>query len=153
MDEVIPVPDDEATDQVESPRPGLDEVIPVPEDEASDHVKLPRKGHPILAWIAIIGLVIFLYVRQAHLSQERASSPNDKTDVFTMQLQGRYLVGAAQFTNRTVYEPQILALNTGPISRRLRAIILAGEISGPEKAEELLKELDSQLAEQGIEPH
>src|SRR5438128_967277 len=124
MDEVIPVPDDEGTDQVQSPRPGMDEVIPVPEEDAADQVKLPPKGHPILAWIAIVGLVVFLYARQAHLSQERASSPNDKTDVFTMQLQGRYLVGAAQFPNKATFEPQILALNIGPVSRRLRAIIL-----------------------------
>src|SRR5206468_4046850 len=82
---------------------------------------------------------------------ERASSSNDQTDALTMQLQGRYLVGAAQFTSKSAFEPQILSMNTGPIRRRLRAIILVGEISGPARAEELLKDLDSQLANQEIE--
>jgi membrane protease YdiL (CAAX protease family) len=68
-----------------------------------------------------------------------------------MQLQGRHLVGMTQFTDRSAFESQILTLNTGPVSRRLRAIILAGEISGPARAEELLKDLDSQLAEREIE--
>jgi membrane protease YdiL (CAAX protease family) len=152
MDEVIPVPEHEATGQAKAPECGMDEVLPVPEDETNDQVKAPRKGHPILAWIVIIGLVVFLYARQAHLSEERASSPNDQTDALTMQLQARYLVGAAQFTEKSAFESQIVALNTGPVSRRLRAIILIGEISGPTRAEELLKELDSQLAEQKIEP-
>src|SRR6516164_6865211 len=131
MDEVIPVPEHEATGQAKAPECGMDEVLPVPEDETNDQVKAPRKGHPILAWIVIIGLVVFLYARQAHLSEERASSPNDQTDALTMQLQARYLVGAAQFTEKSAFESQIVALNTGPVSRRLRAIILIGEISGP----------------------
>ncbi len=151
MDQVLPVPEDEATDQVKAPQSGMDEVLPVPEDEAADQMKGPRKGHPILAWIAIIGLVVFLYVRQTHLSHERASSNNDQTDALTMQLQARYLVGAAQFTSKSAFEPQILSMNTGPVRRRLRAIILVGQISGPAKAEELLKDLDFQLAEQEIE--
>src|SRR5260370_4369423 len=151
MDQDLTVAEDEATDQVKAPQSGMDEVLPVPEDEAADQMKGPRKGHPILAWIAIIGLVVFLYVRQTHLSHERASSNNDQTDTLTMQLQARYLVGAAQFTSKSAFEPQILSMNTGPVRRRLRAIILAGEISGPAKAGELFKDLDSQLAEQEIE--
>src|SRR5262245_7197416 len=116
----------------------MEEVIAVPEEEATAQTRAPRKGHPILAWSAIILLVAGLYVLQTFRSEKRVTSDNGQADLLTMQLQARYIVGAAQFTqNKSALEPQVATLNTGPIPRRLRAIILAGELSGPAKAEEL----------------
>ena len=41
-------------------------------------------------------------------------------------------------------------LNTGSVGQRLRAVIVTGELAGPEEAVEQLHRLDERLAEQGI---
>jgi membrane protease YdiL (CAAX protease family) len=130
----------------------MEDVIAVPEDEAQAPTRAPRKGHPLLAWIAIIGLVAGLFFLQTFRSEKRAVSENGQADQVMLQLQARNIVGLAQFANKSDFEVQVLTLNTGPIPRRLRAIVLIGELSGPSKAKELLKDLDSQLHKQGIDP-
>jgi membrane protease YdiL (CAAX protease family) len=130
----------------------MEEVIPVLEEEGTGPTKAPRKGFPILAWIAIALLVAGLYFLQSYRSEKRAAAEDDQAGAVTLQLQARYIVGAAQFTNKSAFESEALKLNNGPVNRRLRAIILIGELSGPQKAEELLKDLDTQLTALKVEP-
>src|SRR5439155_25589325 len=130
----------------------MEEVIAVPEDEVTGSTKAPRKGFPILAWSAIVVLVAGIYFLQTYRSEKRAAADNDQAGVVTLQLQARYIVGAAQFTSRSALESEALKLNNGPIQRRLRVIILVGELAGPVRAEELLSDLESQIAKQAIEP-
>src|SRR5207253_3421046 len=89
---------------------------------------------------------------QTYRSEKRAAADNDQAGVVTLQLQARYIVGAAQFTSKSAFESEALKLNNGPIQRRLRVIILVGELAGPVRAEELLSDLESQIAKQAIEP-
>jgi len=130
----------------------MEEVIAVPEDEATGSMKAPRKGFPILAWSAIVVLVAGIYFLQTYRSEKRAAADNDQAGVVTLQLQARYIVGAAQFTSKSAFESEALKLNNGPIQRRLRVIILEGELADPARAEELFSDLESQIAKQAIEP-
>src|SRR5690242_5602547 len=69
-----------------------------------------------------------------------------------MELQARYLVGAKSLLNgpgKDLYE-HAKALNNGPVDRRLRFVVLAGELAGPEEALTQLNELDAKLVKAGV---
>src|SRR5579884_3221926 len=107
----------------------------------------PRKrGHPILAWLVIVALVV---VTTQHLWKSRLAEAGgplaDRMNEVTLQLQGRYVVGVASFFGageRAQLAGQLKALDTGSLGQRLRFAVLTGELSGPDEAEKVLDELD-----------
>jgi membrane protease YdiL (CAAX protease family) len=112
-----------------------------------------KKGQPALAWIAIVvlvGLVLWLHTVSPPAG---ASTPGEGVDVRLMELQARYLVGAKDVFNLPgpdFYE-QAKALNSGPLDRRLRFVILAGELAGPTEARVQLHQLDAKLIRAGVQ--
>jgi membrane protease YdiL (CAAX protease family) len=112
-----------------------------------------RKGHPVIAWIVIFvvgGIVVYL---QAVRPSAQAADKDDRLGILQLQMQARLLVGAASLGSKNDANviAQVKNLETGPLDRRWRAIVLTGEIAGPSSAREQLHELDHKLARHGIQ--
>lgn len=118
----------------------------------------PRKGWPILAWLVILAAVAFILWRY----QTTAPQDQQRYDLVTMRLQGRYLVGLAELYERfqvadkssraTIYQQAKHNLNRGTYAQRLRFVVLAGELKGSEEAREQLHQIDQTYREHRGEP-
>jgi membrane protease YdiL (CAAX protease family) len=99
-----------------------------------------------LAWLVIAGVVGLVIVRNAlHKSSPAAAMVEG---LVTIQMQGRYLVGAANLglpgaNPRSLYEQARDSLDHGSYSQRLRFVVLAGELAGPDEALESLDRLEA----------
>jgi membrane protease YdiL (CAAX protease family) len=135
------------------PRPARPEPIPtvlaVP-----DGPEPRRRGRPWIAWgVIVLEVVGIVSVPQFVRSTARDLDARDRISTLLMGMQGRYMVGLASLVgdNRTVYA-QVQALDAGPLPRRLRFAVLAGELSGPKEATAKLDRLDQLLARSDAEP-
>jgi membrane protease YdiL (CAAX protease family) len=96
-------------------------------------------GYPVAAWL-VIGIVVgFILLRHA-----TARSPErEGFDPAMMELQGRYIVGLADFLgqrNEAVLR-QANVLDQDGNQERLRFSVLAGELAGPKAAREQLHDI------------
>jgi len=123
----------------------MDEVIPVFETDLPPELPARRKGHPLVAWGFIVIMASAITWFQSFRSEERAVKTEERAGLRIMQMQGRSIIGIAQFFPSPSSPQQIQTLNTGTIPRRLQAIILEGELNGPKKAQELLHDLDHKI--------
>jgi membrane protease YdiL (CAAX protease family) len=108
----------------------------------------PPRGHPLLAWI-VIGLVtVAVAIGQQYRPETDAANDGEKADVNMHEVQSRYFVGIPQVfpLPKKGLVPQIESLYTGSftVRDRLRVVIVAGEVGGPQEA---LKWLDRLKAE------
>jgi membrane protease YdiL (CAAX protease family) len=112
----------------------------------------PPRGHPILAWLVIVVMVLAILfvpaIRPAKQS-EKATSLQERLGLLLVGLQGRVFVAAADIEN----DPkgalaQIQPLNSGSISQRIRFIVLVGELDGPEAALIQIKDLEAKVSQQ-----
>jgi membrane protease YdiL (CAAX protease family) len=116
----------------------------------------PPRGWPLLAWLVIVLAVAYiLYREQRPAPAEQKQPAADKgASSFVLEFQARYLVGAGELLGAKekehLYE-QMASLNTGSFGQRLRFVILAGEMVGPDEALRKLEELDRQAAEAKLE--
>jgi membrane protease YdiL (CAAX protease family) len=124
----------------------------------------PPRGRPLissvgvlLAWVVIIVLTIVAAWLQAIRPAPEEAGGEDRIGSLLVQMQARYLVGAAHWA--AVKSPDLAkqadALNTGPPSRRWRYIIVVGELAGPKEALAKLDDLNKQFDKHHIElnPH
>jgi membrane protease YdiL (CAAX protease family) len=131
----------------------------MPEIPAADEVLTavpvgPRIGRPLLAWCAIILLILTILASHRFIPSkygETQTAPD--SGLLAVRLQGRILVGAKQLllsagNDTKMLGPQLDALNTGPAEQRLRVAILAGELEGPQAALTKLQDLEKQEEEQ-----
>ena len=125
----------------------MDQVIAVSESDVPPEPRMPPKGHPLVAWGFITLMAGFIVIFQSSRSEKRAADTDDRAGLLTMQLQARSIVGAAHLFSAS---SSVQSLNTGPVARRLRAIILEGELTGPEQAEELLNDLDEKITSKQV---
>jgi membrane protease YdiL (CAAX protease family) len=115
-----------------------------------------RKGHPVLAWIVIVLCVLGLSVGRLFLPAAEEPAGNSREDdpiaLVAVKLQGRYLVGAAEWvpTQKRDLADQIAALNSGPPGQRFRFVVLKGELAGPSDALRQLEELEQQFAKNNV---
>jgi membrane protease YdiL (CAAX protease family) len=127
-----------------------------------------RRGRPVLAWIVIWLLVLYVllqhsgpdwvhqFTQKLHPPVAPIVSPDADGTSFGFTLQARYLVGLKELplpgvSSQDLYD-KADALNTGTLDQRMRFAILAGELVGPAKAEELLSELDAKVGAAGNQP-
>jgi membrane protease YdiL (CAAX protease family) len=118
------------TDKSPSPLPPTEPAPPPP----------PRRGQAWLAWLVIVGACLLVAWRAARASKAR----EEDNAPFMVEVQARYLVGVAdlsKYSGKQAYE-QLRGLDRGDYGQRLRFIILAGELAGPDEAINLLQKLE-----------
>ncbi|HTU20409.1 MAG TPA: CPBP family intramembrane glutamic endopeptidase [Gemmataceae bacterium] len=116
--------------------------------EAPSAAPPARRGRPLLAWLVILAAVAFILWRYSTVSPKE----KERYDLVTMRLQGRYLIGVAELEERylgskksareQLYEEAQKNLNRGTYPQRLRFVVLAGELKGPNESREQLQEID-----------
>jgi membrane protease YdiL (CAAX protease family) len=114
-----------------------------------------RRGRPVLAWIAIVLLVVLMVGMQMAPAPSAAPETGDQAALVLVQLQGRLLVGAAALEGKEQSKElfaQAESLNHGPLDQRLRFLVLAGELAGPQEAQKQLRELNEKLAANHVHP-
>ncbi|MBY0528095.1 MAG: CPBP family intramembrane metalloprotease [Gemmataceae bacterium] len=119
-------------------------------------VPFRRRSWPILAWIVVLALVGFIVWHRARPVPQGESA--NRYAGMVVQMQSRYLVGAAEFLRALGQPPadlavQTAALNTGPIDQRLRVAAVTGELAGPQAALDQLDDLERRLANQSLNPN
>ncbi|HEY7309386.1 MAG TPA: CPBP family intramembrane glutamic endopeptidase [Gemmataceae bacterium] len=113
-----------------------------------------RRGRPLLAWLVICAAVAFILWRYSTVT----ALEKQRYDLVTMRLQGRYLVGAERFLGgkesgrEQLYNEAKDTLNRGTYAQRLRFVVLAGELKGPDEAREQLHQFDRRYREVCGEP-
>jgi membrane protease YdiL (CAAX protease family) len=112
-----------------------------------------RRGYPVIAWSFILVIVAGIVVLQTIRPPRGGPEIKEDTALVTMQLQARYLVGAASLlgSNPTFYT-QAQTMNVGTVDQRLRFIALAGELAGPNEALKQLQELEQKLDANQVKP-
>lgn len=124
--------------------------------ELDDEVNAPvRRGHPVIAWLAILAMVGFVTFlqnggrKEPHPLEDAGTAPQD----VIMLLQSRYLVGAAALVGNQgpLYYEQAVVLNQGTVEQRLRFAIVAEELAGAEEALAVLTEMNAGIQRGGIE--
>lgn len=117
----------------------------------SEYTEPPRVGYPLIAWIVIVALVVLTvwgqYIRNDHGSAaaEVAADPES----FVFELQGRYSIGAVNSglpikdSQRRQFFAQLEKFAAH--GNRLRLVVAAGEIVGPQQALDVLVELPEKL--------
>jgi membrane protease YdiL (CAAX protease family) len=103
----------------------------------------PRRGRPIVAWLVIIAAVVVVIVIQMYGSAARS----EKGDAYflSQQITGRATVGAVQVMGSQAQDANARRLqeevNRGPYVKRLRFVVMIGELEGPGKALDQLDKL------------
>jgi membrane protease YdiL (CAAX protease family) len=106
-----------------------------------------RKGWPLLAWLIIAAVVGFILWRYATVGQRNRG----KYDAVIVRLQGRLLVGLEQILKgmssegdwkAVLYEDAQKSMDRGPYAQRLRFVVIAGELKGPDEALAQLDQLN-----------
>src|SRR5262245_56523496 len=91
-----------------------------------------RTGHAWLAWVVIVLAVLGAAGWQMARPTAEDAAHEDRLGMLLMEIQARYLVGVAKFLGQAGSQPlasQAQALNTGPIDRRWRFIVIEGELA------------------------
>jgi membrane protease YdiL (CAAX protease family) len=121
-------------------------LAPLPPPEPAPSPPPPtRRGQAWLAWIVIVAACVFVAWRAARSSKAR----EEDNASFMMEVQARFLVGMAEISKNSGKEAyaQLRDLNRGQYGQRLRYIVLAGELAGPDEAIKLLQQLEEDRRE------
>lgn len=112
-----------------------------------------KKGWALPAWLIIAFIVMLALVQPLIVAAVEPESHEDSVGVSTMQVRGRLIVGAADLDRNpnSDYYREARVLNTGSPEQRLRFVVLAGELAGPDEALVCLDVLNKKLAEHKIE--
>lgn len=114
---------------------------------------VPRRARPLVAWAVILALVAVTVTLQTVRARATDRTGESRAGRLMDELQGRYFVGAADVQHSgESFLPQVRTMTTGPVNRRLRFIVLAGELGGPTHAEQGLADLRGALAEKDLRP-
>ncbi len=106
----------------------------------------------LAAWLVIgAGAVWQAAGRQWLGETPRQEARAEDLNRLTVRTQGRYFLGARELVGVPGIYEQVKGLNTGPVSQRLRAIVLAGEFAGPAEALAKLRALDEAVERHGAE--
>lgn len=150
--------------------PHRDRPIPPTEPSFVEPVVLaerkPVRGHTLAAWCVIVAISALLAfgMRFRPEPDEPAAAKAGGQDSATMdqifakvaEVQGKLIVALSELTradrtaqgeeNRQQMRRQIASMNQGPPSLRLRYVVLAGELAGPDDARSELDQLRRDLA-------
>ena len=112
-----------------------------PPAEAPEAPRRAPRGHPLIAWAAIAAAAAGL------LAPRFFRTPPEVKETDAFEIQARAVVGWANVAPvaPALYK-QLQEFNEGPAGRRLRFVVLAGELKGPAEALHKLGELRDQMA-------
>src|SRR5262245_13820052 len=106
----------------------------------------PRRGKAWLAWTVILALVALIIGLSSLRPSAKHAEGEDNVGLVILEVQGRQMVGTTEFTGRDArLAEQARTLDTGPVSHRLRYIVLVGELAGPDEALKRLEDLNRKL--------
>jgi membrane protease YdiL (CAAX protease family) len=120
-----------ASDQPAEPQAGVMPVTPAP------------RGRPLAAWVVILLAVATAFVGQLVL--QRTVEGKKETANALLEMQAREVIAAARLdpSRRTkFYEDMEPLVKKGPEAERLRFVVVAGELAGPDEALRQLRQLD-----------
>lgn len=105
--------------------------------------------------MVIVLVALFIFFRQTTARQ--AAGPGDEASRLAtrmMEVQGKYIVAVAGSfgMNRERAYAQSEQMNQGPVAHRIRYVVLAGELAGPDEAIKHLHELNRLLEQHGKQP-
>jgi membrane protease YdiL (CAAX protease family) len=130
-----------------------------PTDDQLNATAIPalpqKKGWPVLAWIVIV-LLVALVLRMHAAAPQGEATAAESSDLRTMEIQARLLVGVKDLLNAPANAPgenlyaHAQAMNAGSVEQRLRFIVVAGELAGPAEAHAQLNQLEAKLLKAGI---
>ena len=132
---------------------GLD--MDQPQDSTA--VVRKRRGHPVIAWIVILALVV---LGSGLLSPDAATDGDveaEDTEASAYQtileLQARYFIGASKVVGADpgVFQEQIDMFNRGSYRERLCYVVLTGEMLGYEVGQKALIQLNANALAAGLE--
>ena len=111
----------------------------------------PRVGYPLIAWLVILALVGLIVWRQytPHDTVDAAADESVDAESFVFDLQSRYMIGAVNSglpikdSERRKFFEQLEGVAAG--GNRLRLVVAAGEIVGPQQALDEIAELPEKL--------
>lgn len=109
----------------------------------------PRRGHPAIAWCAIVLLAGAATSWQAFRGGALPRPGEESAAGFAADFQFRYLIGVKELLPAPpgqLYE-QAQTLNSGPLWQRLRFVSLAGELKDEQAALRLLNDLAQEIAD------
>lgn len=112
--------------------------------------RAPCRGFPKTAWTVVVILVLVSVFLQGHRRDEGVRESQDAVQQAVLDLQGQYLVAASQvpgIEKNQLYE-SAKTLGTGPLFMRLRYVVLAGELVGPDEAVKQADVVQEKMAEQ-----
>lgn len=108
------------------------------------------RGHPLIAWSVILGILTLSLVLAWHTKKE---TPSRIAAEKGLVIQAQYLVGAYQIAPATTgLSEQLDAVNRGPIAHRICVIVVAAELLGPKHGIELLDQLVTKARGAGVAP-
>jgi membrane protease YdiL (CAAX protease family) len=118
-------------------------------DELPEALPPPRRS-PLpaaIAWVLILSMTTAAFVLNIVAKKSQAAGGEDRIGVVLMDIQGKYLVGAAELQGQggMLWSASERRLNVGSIDQRQRAAVLAGELVGDEAASGVLSELGNKV--------
>jgi membrane protease YdiL (CAAX protease family) len=110
----------------------------------------PPQGQTMAAWI-VITLAVAAAIALAQFGREELSGgPEDPVGNVLMEIQGRYMVGAAELLGQgqALFDQAKTQLNIGTVGQRQRFVILTAELAGPQQARSILAELENLIEQE-----
>src|SRR5947208_2416541 len=91
------------------------------------------------------------------LPSRRELGHSDGVQLVVLELQARYVLGAASFAKSQAQDTeqlynQVAVLNTGTVNQRLRFIAFAADFKGPAQAIALLRQLRDDMRKYQVQP-
>jgi len=124
-----------------------------PLDPLPDQPRRRPRGRAGVAWLLLLMIVAFEVVLPLLRRLNEAPPPARQSLMTSMQV--RYLMGASRLlggSGEGLYAQAKPSLNTGPLDQRLPFLALAGELAGPKEALEQMKQIEHDMAQQGLQP-
>ena len=113
----------------------------------------PPTGFPRLAWGVII--LVALLIIGLHIASDSTEAGRDyraKISHITERMEGQVIVGAKTLGLRAAVESSLRSFEVGSVGRRIRGVVLIGEVNGSDAAQAALLRLEVQMDEAGVEP-
>ncbi len=123
-----------------------------PDESQMQRIDAPP-GFPRVAWLVIVLvslLIIVLHI--AFDSTADGQAARSRVDHVMERMEGQVIIGTKAMGFRQMAESSLQEFSAGSVGRRIRGIVLTGEVQGYDAAQAAILRLEVQMDEAGIEP-